>query len=508
MVNTQDTGAPGLVIAGSASGTGKTTLATGLMAALSRRHVVAPFKVGPDYIDPGYHGVATGRPGRNLDSVMCGTDRIAPLYRHGSLGADIAVVEGVMGLFDGRIPALPSRGGEKSDAVAIGPVASGSTAEVARLVGLPVVLVIDVRGMSQSVGAVVKGFMTLDPDVTIAGVILNRVGSTRHTAVATTAVEEQGVPVIGAVPRAVDVEVPSRHLGLITTSEWSAEAQEAVDHMADVVEGSVDLHAVRDLATPPAPGPVWSPAEEIKECHFSLAHRHSGAGSRRSQRPLIAMVGGPAFSFSYAEHRELLDAAGADVIDVDPLGDEDAACEVVRRSDGIIIPGGFPEEHVKELSSRRRLAQLIRESADCHRPIHAECAGLLWLLESLEGYPMCGVFPASAHMNTRVTLGYREATATRSSVLWRHGDRLIGHEFHHTSLAIDDAAAGGSCDPSDHHSAWSWTGWDGRNVYEGWVRNNIHASYLHTHPAAMPSAIVHFVDACCEFHDEASRHVA
>ena len=187
MVDTQGTGAPGLVIAGSASGTGKTTLATGLMAALSRRHIVAPFKVGPDYIDPGYHGVATGRPGRNLDSVMCGTDRIAPLYRHGSLGADIAVVEGVMGLFDGRIPALSSHLGtensgaaEKSGAVASGSVASGSTAEVARLVGLPVVLVVDVRGMSQSVGAVVKGFMTLDPDVTIAGVILNRVGSTRH----------------------------------------------------------------------------------------------------------------------------------------------------------------------------------------------------------------------------------------------------------------------------------------------------------------------------------------
>ena len=168
MVDTQGTGAPGLVIAGSASGTGKTTLATGLMAALSRRHIVAPFKVGPDYIDPGYHGVATGRPGRNLDSVMCGTERIAPLYRHGSLGADIAVVEGVMGLFDGRIPALSSHvGNEKSGAAVSGAVASGSTAEVARLVGLPVVLVIDVRGMSQSVGAVVKGFMTLDPDVTI-----------------------------------------------------------------------------------------------------------------------------------------------------------------------------------------------------------------------------------------------------------------------------------------------------------------------------------------------------
>ncbi|MGV0347591.1 cobyrinate a,c-diamide synthase [Corynebacterium sp. 23_3061] len=507
MVNTQDTGAPGLVIAGSASGTGKTTLATGLMAALSRRHVVAPFKVGPDYIDPGYHGVATGRPGRNLDSVMCGTDRIAPLYRHGSLGADIAVVEGVMGLFDGRIPALSSHGRDKSSAVDSGSLASGSTAEVARLVGLPVVFVIDVRGMSQSVGAVVKGFMTLDPDVTIAGVILNRVGSTRHTAVATKAVEEQGVPVIGAVPRAVDVEVPSRHLGLITTSEWSAEAQEAVDHMADMVEDSVDLDAVRALATPPAPGPVWNPAEEIKQYPSPTTHHHPGAGSCR-QRPLIAMVGGPAFSFSYAEHRELLDAAGADVIDVDPLGDEETACDAVRRSDGIIIPGGFPEEHVKELSSRRHLAQLIRESANCHRPIHAECAGLLWLLESLEGYPMCGVFPASAHMNKRVTLGYREATATQSSVLWHHGDRLIGHEFHHTSLVIDDVATGGSTDPSEHQSAWTWTGWDGHNVYEGWVRNNIHASYLHTHPAAMPSAIVHFVDACREFHDEQASHCA
>ena len=190
------TATPGVCIAATASGSGKTTIATGLIAALARRMKVAPFKVGPDYIDPGYHSIASGCVGRNLDSVLCGNDLIGPLYCHGSQHADIAVVEGVMGLFDGRI----------SDG-------AGSTADIAATLGVPILLIVDVRGMSQSVGAVVRGFATTRSDVRIAGVILNKVGSDRHAAVCREAVEAEGIPVVGSIPRQHDIEVPSRHLG-------------------------------------------------------------------------------------------------------------------------------------------------------------------------------------------------------------------------------------------------------------------------------------------------------
>ncbi len=198
-----------MVIAAPTSGSGKTTVATGLMGALRRAgHRVAPFKVGPDFIDPGYHGLAAGRPGRNLDPVLVGDELIGPLYRHGSADADIAVVEGVMGLFDGRISDSPATG-----------VARGSTAHVASLLGAPVVLVVDARGQSHSVAALLHGFATFDRAVHLVGVILNRVGSPRHEAVLRQACEQAGVTVLGAIPRAGELAVPSRHLGLVTAVE-------------------------------------------------------------------------------------------------------------------------------------------------------------------------------------------------------------------------------------------------------------------------------------------------
>lgn len=210
--------APGVCIAATGSGMGKTTIATGLIAALARRMRVAPFKVGPDYIDPGYHTLAARRQGRNLDAVMCGTGAIGPLYAHGCSGAEIGVVEGVMGLFDGRI----------NDG-------AGSTADVAAALGIPVILIVDVRGMSQSVGALVRGFATTRSDVRISGVILNQAGSERHAQVCKNAVEAAGIPVVGIVPRMEKVEVPSRHLGLVTAAEHGGAAVEAVERMADLV---------------------------------------------------------------------------------------------------------------------------------------------------------------------------------------------------------------------------------------------------------------------------------
>lgn len=454
--------APGVCIAATASGTGKTTIATGLMRALSSRMHVAPFKVGPDYIDPGYHGCAAGRVGRNLDSVMCGVERIGPLYAHGSQGCDISVVEGVMGLFDGRISGAATHG----DACASG-TAAGSTAEIAAQLGLPVVLVVDVRGMSQSVGAIVRGFATHDSRVRIGGVIINKAGTDRHAAVCRQAIEQAGIPVVGEIPRIDSVEVPSRHLGLVTAVEHGAAAHAAVDRMGEMIEHYVDLDAIIELAGCTYTGPAWDPHVEVGQV--------SGVADTT-----IAMASGPVFSFAYAEHKELLRAAGARVVEFDPLTEELPDCA------GLIIPGGFPEEHVEELAGRVSVTAAIRDHIAAGKPVHGECAGLLWLIKTLNAHPMVGAIETHGSMGRRLKLGYRDAVALSDSVLFTTGERVIGHEFHHTALAEDTAPG---FDP-----AWGWHGWDGSAVTEGFVSEQIHASYLHVHPASVPGAVRRFVD--------------
>jgi cobyrinic acid a,c-diamide synthase len=433
-----------LVVAAPASGSGKTTVATGLMAALRRRGTaVAPFKVGPDYIDPGYHALAAGRPGRNLDPVLVGTDRIAPLARHGSAGAEVAVVEGVMGLFDGRIPDGP-----------------GSTAEVAALLGAPVLLVVDCRGQSRSLAALLHGFRSFDPALRIGGVVLNRVGSDRHEEVLRAAADEAGLPVLGALPRRDALAVPSRHLGLVTAAEHGAAAHAAVDAMAELVAAHVDLDAVVALAAPLPDGPAWSPADAV---------RTEVPGS-----PVVAVLGGPAFTFGYTEHVELLAAAGVQPVVVDPL--RDTALPAGTR--GLVLPGGFPEEHVAELAANAALLAAVRELATSGAPVHAECGGLLYLCETLDGTPMCGVIPAAATRAERLTLGYRDAVALADSVLHPAGARVPGHEFHRWSATPRAGAA----------PAWGWRGGDP----EGFVAGGVHASFLHTHPAGDPAAVARF----------------
>ncbi|WP_170947579.1 MULTISPECIES: cobyrinate a,c-diamide synthase [Nocardiaceae] len=462
------TSVPAVVIAAPASGSGKTTVATGLMGALrgaGRR--VAPFKVGPDYIDPGYHALATGLPGRNLDAVMVGAQRIGPLYRHGSAGCDIAVVEGVMGLFDGKIDM--SGGGAAT--------AEGSTAAVAAMLGAPVVLVVDARGHSQSLAAVLHGFSTFDTSVRIGGVILNRVGSPRHEEVLRQACERVGVPVLGSLPRMAELAVPSRHLGLITALEHGGRARAAVDAMSDLVTAHVDIAAIVALARSAVQDRPWDPAGEV--------------GRHYETRPVVAMAGGPAFTFGYAEHIELLRASGADVAVFDPLTDG-----LPDGTSGVVVPGGFPEEHAEQLASNTALLADVRAAADRGIPIHAECAGLLYLARELDGHSMAGVLDIEARFGTSLTLGYRDAVALETSVLFDAGQRVSGHEFHRTRL-VDQAPS------TDLHSAWGW-----RNpsvaaerafVQEGFVRGGVHASYLHTHPAGSPESVRRFVGACATF---------
>ena len=447
---------PRLVIAAPASGCGKTTVACGLMAALSARGLaVSGHKVGPDYIDPGYHALATGRAPRNLDPFLCGEELIAPLFRHGAAGAQVAVVEGVMGLFDGVDPAL----GLGED--------FGSTAHVARLLGAPVVLVVDAARAGRSVAALAAGFAGFDPRTPVAGVILNQVASDRHERLLRDALAGTGLPVFGAIRRTEGIVTPSRHLGLIPAAERAALAGQAIDRMGALVAASCDLDALLALAVrvPALPGPAWSPPP---------------ATARTFPAPTIAIAGGAAFTFGYTEQAELLEAAGTRVARFDPLRDED----LPEGTAGLILGGGFPELHAADLSANGRLRDRVAALAARDAPVAAECAGLLYLARTLDDRPMCGVLDVRATMTPKLTLGYRQAVAVTDSVLARAGDVVRGHEFHRTAAV---PAAG-------DQPAWQV----GPGAVEGHVAGSVVASYLHTHWAGHPAAAARFTAACAK----------
>ncbi|MFD4936790.1 cobyrinate a,c-diamide synthase [Streptomyces virginiae] len=475
---------PRLVIAAPSSGSGKTTVATGLMAAFSERGLaVSPHKAGPDYIDPGYHALATGRPGRNLDAFMCGPELVAPLFAHGAAGCDLAVVEGVMGLYDG----------------AAGRGELASTAQVAKVLRAPVVLVVDASSQSRSVAALVHGFASFDPQVRLGGVILNKVGSDRHEVMLREALEEAGMPVLGVLRRAPQVATPSRHLGLVPVAERHTDALASVSALAAQVRAGCDLDALMALArtAPPLDCEAWSPAAALTHSSgrtsASPASEAQGSGGDApgngavpadlggapGGRPVIAVAGGAAFTFSYAEHTELLTAAGAEVVTFDPLRDE----ALPPGTAGLVIGGGFPEMYAPELSANEPLRAAVAAFAAAGGPVAAECAGLLYLGRSLDGKPMCGVLDADARMSERLTLGYREAVALSDSALARAGTRLRGHEFHRTVIEPGAGAA----------PAWGFTHPERR--VEGFVQQGVHASYLHTHWAAEPSVARRFTEA-------------
>ena len=447
---------PRLVIAAPASGCGKTTVACGLMAALRARGLaVSGHKVGPDYIDPGYHALATGRAPRNLDQFLCGEELIAPLFRHGAAGAQVAVVEGVMGLFDGVDPTL----GLGED--------FGSTAHVARLLGAPVVLVVDAARAGRSVAALAAGFAGFDPRTPVAGVILNQVASDRHERLLRDALAGTGLPVFGVIRRTEGIVTPSRHLGLIPAAERAALAGQAIDRMGALVVASCDLDALLALAAraPALPGPAWSPPP---------------ATARTFPAPTIAIAGGAAFTFGYTEQAELLEAAGARVARFDPLRDED----LPEGTAGLILGGGFPELHAAGLSANGRLRDRVAALAARGAPVAAECAGLLYLARTLDDRPMCGVLDVRATMTPKLTLGYRQAVAVTDSVLARAGDVVRGHEFHRTAAV---PAAG-------DQPAWQV----GPGAVEGHVAGPVVASYLHTHWAGHPAAAARFTAACAK----------
>uniref|UniRef100_UPI0034E0417C cobyrinate a,c-diamide synthase n=1 Tax=Streptomyces flavofungini TaxID=68200 RepID=UPI0034E0417C len=331
-------------------------------------------------------------------------------------------------------------------------------------------LVVDASSQSRSVAALVHGFASWDPEVRVAGVILNKVGSDRHEALLREALDESGVPVLGVLRRAAPVHAPSRHLGLVPVAERQADAAESVAELASRVREGCDLDALLALARTagPLPGEAWDPGAAL------------GAARRSGSRPVVAVAGGAAFTFSYAEHAELLAAAGAEVVPFDPLHDE----RLPDGTAGLVIGGGFPEVYAPELSANERLRKAVAELALSGAPVAAECAGLLYLTRELDGRPMCGVLDAQARMSERLTLGYREAVAVSDSVLAVAGTRTRGHEFHRTTV---EPGAGAS-------PAWGLHA--PRRRVEGFVQGSVHASYLHTHWAAAPGVARRFVESC------------
>lgn len=436
---------PRLMVAGTHSGVGKTTVATGLMAALRRRRMrVASAKVGPDFIDPGYHALATGRHPRNLDPWICGPHAIGPLVGRATEGCDILVVEGVMGLFDGS-----------------GDGAVSSTADVARLLETPVVLVVDASAMSSSVAAMVRGFRDHDPRLRLGGVILNRVGGAGHAVMLTEALDRIGVGVLGVIHRDPALVWRDRHLGLVPVAEHPDTVAATLDRLAARIEEGCDLEGLTILAQTAPPievGPVPLPTP---------------VGRAR-----IAVAAGAAFTFQYRDNIEALEAAGAEIVPFDPLSDRALPAGI----DGLVVGGGFPEVYVERLAENTPLNTSVRLAIAGGLPTWAECGGLLWLAESLDGRTLVGALNTEGRMTDRLTLGYREAKTLADTPLAPAGARLRGHEFHYSN--VDPVGDGLVLT-----SRWGET-------VAGFSTPGVWASYLHLHLGGDPSVAERFVATC------------
>ncbi|KWV32023.1 cobyrinate a,c-diamide synthase [Micromonospora rifamycinica] len=443
------TAVPRLVFSAPSSGHGTNALSVGLLAALADRGLdVAGFKVGPDHVDAAYLGLAAGRPGRNLDPRLTGADQLGPLFAHGAQGAALALVQGTMGLYD---------------SVAGRPEAE-STAAVATALRSPVVLAVDVAAMGQSVAALVHGFRSYDEQLWLGGVILTQVASGRHEAMLREALDDVGVPVYGALRRhELPPVLPARRHGVVPVLARDTEATRAVRRLGEAVAGTVDLERLLALArsAPALSVAPWSPAP----------------GAPGGDAPVVALAGGPGGSYGHPEVAELLRAAGAQVVTVDPLRDE--ALPAGTRA--LVVGGALPESYARDLSANRRLCIAVAELARTGRPVIAEGTGLLWLARELDGLPMCGVLDAIGASRDGLVVGYREAVAQSDSVVAAAGTTVVGYKQHGAVLTPR----------SGQRAAWSWEG----GSPEGFVWRGVHASQLGLHWAAYPGIATRLVTA-------------
>ena len=448
---------PTLVIAGVRSGVGKTTIATGVMAALTRRgHKVQPFKAGPDYIDPSYHQVACGVPCRNLDTWLLPAGVVVELFQRATCGRDMAVIEGVMGLFDGHS----------------GLSEEGSTAELAKLLGAPVILVVDASKVGRSIAAEVLGFQSFDPQLHIAGVVLNGVSGVHHLEFCKPQVEQTtGLPVVGYMPYRDDLVQPERHLGLIPTVEGTV-VQEWYDRLVAQVEETIDLDKVIKIA-----GGAKTPAVESTVYPVES----------KPERAAIAVAMDRAFSFYYQDSLDLLVAWGAVLIPFSPL--EDTSLPEAAR--GVYIGGGFPEMYAQELAENTAIKVALREAVGRGIPVYGECGGLMYLGEALtdlqgKRHEMVGLIPVSSSMpESRLVLGYREVEARSDGPVMQRGQRVRGHEFH---WSVQQGT------PSERNAVYNVLDQQGR--LEGFRSGSVWASYVHLHMGSDPALAPRFVEAC------------
>lgn len=453
-----------LVIAGTHSGVGKTTITMGLLAALHRRGLqVQPFKAGPDYIDPTYHALAAGRPCRNIDTWMVPPPTAVALFERAAEGADLAIVEGVMGVFDGY--------SYEDD--------EGSSAQIAKLLGAPVILVLDVGAMARSSGALASGYASFDPDLNVAGFILNRCGSANHYEGTKLAVERaSGLPVVGWVPKDASLAIPERHLGLVPTNE-RGELTELIDHAAEVVEEHFDLE--RLIAIAEAAAPLITNAGERSPMASAIEH---------APRTVLAVARDEAFGFYYYDDNlDLLREHGAEIAFFSPLTDT----ELPTDTSGIYLGGGFPEVHAARLSANSQMLDSLRRAAAEGIPVYAECGGFMYLTEAivdLDGaqHSMVGLVPGQTRMAAKLTgLGYRTVESPSGNFLLRRGESTRGHEFHWSTW-----------EGAPDTPAWTITPRrDGQQATaDGYALDNIIASYIHLHFAAKPEIAARFVEAC------------
>ena len=448
---------PSIVIAGVRSGVGKTTIATGIMGALTKRGKrVQPFKAGPDYIDPSYHKLAAGIPSRNLDSWLLPHKIVSELFYKASQTADISIVEGVMGIFDGH---------SNLDEF-------GSTAQLAKLLHAPVVLIADASKVARSVAAEILGYQLFDPELNIAGVILNGIGSPRHLEFCKPQIEKStGIPVIGYMPRRQDLVQPERHLGLIPTTEGTV-VQQWYDSLISQTEETIDLEAICDIASTAQLNPV--------EPYIYPA-------SPQPKTAIIAVAKDEAFSFYYQDSLDLLESWGAEIVEFSPLRDS----KVPERCGGIYIGGGFPELFAQELSENKSMLRSMTEQINLGIPIYAECGGLMYLGHSLSDmtgqmHPMVQALPLSSSMKDQTLhLGYRELEALCDSPIMKKGQVIKGHEFHRSVLENN---------PELHNALYTVVDQDNR--FEGFRNENVWASYFHDHLASDPSLAKRFVEVC------------
>ncbi len=452
----------GFVVAGTASGVGKTTITAALLAALRARGLaVQPFKCGPDYIDPAHHVAIAGRPSYNLDTWMMPAETNRSIFFTAAAEADVAVVEGVMGLFDGVDGA--------SD--------QGSTAEIAKLFGLPVVLVVDASNAARSVAAMVKGFRDFDPQLRILGVILNGAAGPAHVRLLREAIAQVDMPVLGAFPTLSDLTLSERHLGLVTAGEktWNAKQVQA---LADAAAKNIDLDFLLDNS-------------DIRDAHVAVTKSKSTSSGRNEDPVRIGVARDRAFSFYYQSSLDALRSAGAELTNFSPLSDASLPSSL----DGLYFGGGYPEIFVEELAANRPFLASLREFVATGRPVYAECGGLMYLAEeltTLDGrtHAMASVLPLAVEMLNRLDgFGYTEVELLDDCLIGKRGTRLRGHSFHYSRVK-----RAGDLERR-YRTRQVLTGAEN---YEGYCTGNVLATYIHASFAGSPDAAAKFVSSCRE----------